>query len=606
MNTEQTKRTLSLLEQTKKLLSKQERQDLIPSIEQAENYLIQREQMVLVCGEFKRGKSSLIGAMLEQTDICPVDIDIATAVVSIISYGNTHKVFRYFGEIGGKEKEEIPFDQISAYATGRKIAQDNTWLLEIQVPCDLLKNGLVLIDTPGLGGLDPRHGFLTSYFMPQADVVLFTVDAGEPLSDAEITFLKEKVSGTATQIIIVLNKIDKVDSPETLITDIRNKVGGALGDAGTDIQVIPVSSKLKIDYLRDKDEDDLNESNLDALMSALSMALQKQDQTLVRLSIQTSVGILNDLRAPLIIQIQQAENANAQDTEELQDRCKREKERVQKLLDPSALWRTELSQKFSDLRMKISASLKMESIELSAQKKISETAKQSESGGDPNLVLAMIEESITDLAKHADRELIEGTKQICLSLQEDHGLSISDDRFLGSTFEYEGRRDLNADIPSVAERTFTYLRQASFGATMGAGVGWVIATIANPVLGVGAALFMIYQNIKFGHTQLSEQKVRNILSTVSPEIQKALISLNTYIEQRQHEIERAFKDSTQQELEHAKARYQEIAKALEFVLKRDAEERKALDKIIKTKLEPIEQLIKYFKRLAETIDSVKV
>lgn len=602
MNTEQTKRTLSLLQQTKKLLSRQERQDLIPSIEQAENYLIQREQVVLACGEFKRGKSSLIGAMLEQTDICPVDIDIATAVVSIIRYGNTHKAFRYFGEIGGKEKEEIFFDQISAYATGRNVAQDNTWLLEIQVPCDLLKNGLVLIDTPGLGGLDPRHGFLTSYFMPQAHVVLFTVDAGEPLSDAEITFLKEKVSGAATQIIIVLNKIDKVDSPETLITDIRNKVGGALGNAGTDIQVIPVSSKLKIDYLRDKDEDDLNESNLDALMSALSVALQKQEQALVRLSIQTSVGILNELRAPLIVQIQQAKNESAQDTGELQNRCKNEKERVQKLLDPSALWRTELSQKFSDLRMKISTSLKMESIDLSAQKKISEIAKQSESSGDPNLVLAKIEESITDLAKHADRELIESAKQICLSLQEDHVLSISDDRFLNKTFEYKGRRDLNANIPSAAERTFTYLRQASYGVTMGAGF---ILLIANPFLGVGAALFMIYQNVKSGHTQLSEQKIRSILSTVSPEIQKALIALNTYIEQRQHEIERAFKDSTQQELEHGKTRYQELAKALEAVLKGNAEERKALDKIVKTKLEPIEQLIKYFERLAGTIDSVK-
>ena len=605
MNTEQTKRTFSLLQQTKKLLSRQERQDLIPSIKQAENYLIQREKVVLVCGEFKRGKSSLIGAMLGQTDICPVDIDIATAVVSIIRYGNTHKVFRYFGEIGGKEKEEIPFDQISIYATGRNTAQDDTWLLEIQIPCDLLENGLVLIDTPGLGGLDPRHGFLTSYFMPQAHVVLFTVDAGEPLSDAEITFLKEKVSGAATQIIIALNKIDKVDSPETLIIDIRNKAGAALGNAGTDIQVIPISSKLKIDYLRDKDEDDLNESNLDALMSALYMALQKQNQALVCLSIQTSVGILNDLRAPLIVQIQQTKNESVQNTEELQDRCKREKERVQKLLEPSALWRTELSQKFSDLRMKISASLKMESIEFSAQKKISVIATQSESGGDPNLVLAKIEESITDLAKHADRELIDGAKQICLSLQENHGLSMSDDRFFGSTFEYKGRRDLNANIPSAAERTFTYLRQASYGATMGTGVGWVFATLTNPALGVGAALFMIYQNIKFGHTQLSEQKIKSILSTVSPEIQKALIALNTYIKQRQHEIERAFKDSTQQELEHGKTRYQEFAKALEAVLKRNAEERKTLDKIVKTKLEPIEQLIKYFERLAGTINSSK-
>lgn len=52
----------------------------------------------LVCGEFKRGKSSFINAFLEE-DLCPTDAGIATAVVSIIRYRKERKVTRYYGDI---------------------------------------------------------------------------------------------------------------------------------------------------------------------------------------------------------------------------------------------------------------------------------------------------------------------------------------------------------------------------------------------------------------------------------------------------------------------------------------------------------------------------
>lgn len=147
----------------------------------------------LVCGEFKRGKSSFINAFLGE-DLCPTDAGIATSVVSIIKYGKERKVIRLYGDINNLQSEEIPFDAIEKYAKGTSLEVDNTTMLLIELPSAKLESGLSLIDTPGVGGLDPRHLFLTLYVLPKADVTFFVVDAGEPLSSTELDFYKDSES----------------------------------------------------------------------------------------------------------------------------------------------------------------------------------------------------------------------------------------------------------------------------------------------------------------------------------------------------------------------------------------------------------------------------
>ena len=165
------------------------------------------EVSVLICGEFKRGKSSFINAFLGE-GICPADPGIATSVVSIIRYGTERKVTRFYGDIKNLKSEVVPFDKIEKYAKGTSLEVDNTIMLIIELPSDKLKNGLVLMDTPGVGGLDPRHLFLTLYVMPKADVTFFVVDAGEPLSSTELDFYKDKILQYAPSAKIVLNKSD--------------------------------------------------------------------------------------------------------------------------------------------------------------------------------------------------------------------------------------------------------------------------------------------------------------------------------------------------------------------------------------------------------------
>ena len=126
---------------------------------------------VLVCGEFKRGKSSFVNALLGRK-LCAVDQDICTSVVSIIRYSKEETVLRYYGELSNPKQEHITFEELQKYTVGATDEVQSTIFIEIGLPLERLKRGVVLIDTPGVGGLDPRHALLTTYFLPQADITL--------------------------------------------------------------------------------------------------------------------------------------------------------------------------------------------------------------------------------------------------------------------------------------------------------------------------------------------------------------------------------------------------------------------------------------------------
>ena len=152
----------------------------------------ERPVTVLVCGEFKRGKSTFINALIGRR-LCPTDTDICTSVSSIISYGETPSVTRYFGDLNNIRARKYPFDELEDYTVGTADEIDNTIYVDIRLPLESLKKGLTVIDTPGVGGLDPRHAMLTNFFLPRAEVGVFMTDCNEPLTEAELDFFKDRV-----------------------------------------------------------------------------------------------------------------------------------------------------------------------------------------------------------------------------------------------------------------------------------------------------------------------------------------------------------------------------------------------------------------------------
>ena len=128
---------------------------------------------VLVVGEFKQGKSTLVNALLN-APVCPVDDDIATAVPTVVRHGEEPRAWaissaparargrRPVAHRARPPREPIAIEHLPQYVTEAGNPDNIRGPARRRgrhVPRQLLADGLTLVDTPGVGGLEssPRR-----------------------------------------------------------------------------------------------------------------------------------------------------------------------------------------------------------------------------------------------------------------------------------------------------------------------------------------------------------------------------------------------------------------------------------------------------------------
>lgn len=239
------------------------RDDLAQRVTAAAARLRRPATVVCVVGEFKQGKSSLINALLGQA-LCPVDDDLATSTITLVRWGEqpTATVRR---RVGGDESgrggeivsEAVAMDDLHQWVTeaGNPGNHKSVDRVEITAPSALLRHGLVVVDTPGMGGLGAGHAAATLGFLPFADGLVVVSDASTELSAPEIDFLKRATELCPT-VLFALTKIDLYPHWQRIAELDR----GHLARAGLDVPIVGVSSALRFEALRRKDRD-LNEAS---------------------------------------------------------------------------------------------------------------------------------------------------------------------------------------------------------------------------------------------------------------------------------------------------------------------------------------------------------
>ena len=84
--------------------------------------------------------------------------------------------------------------------------------LEIGYPAPLLKERILLVDTPGVNDLSLQRADITYSYIPRADAVLFLLDAGQILKESERVFLQDKLlKASRDKIVFVITKWDILD-----------------------------------------------------------------------------------------------------------------------------------------------------------------------------------------------------------------------------------------------------------------------------------------------------------------------------------------------------------------------------------------------------------
>lgn len=262
--------TLAALHLTNKATAAYGRDDLTARLGMAKRRLDDPAFRVLVVGEFKQGKSSLVNALLNAA-VCPVDDDIATSAPTAVQYAEqlgARVLYSPPADDPDAEPEavDVPIDRVREYVTeaANPANERRVQWVEIGVPRKLLADGLVIVDTPGVGGLGSVHGAITAAALPMADGVLFLSDASQEFSEPEMTFLKQALS-LCPNVCCVLTKTDFYPAWRKILDLDKDH----LADTGLDLEILPVSSALRQQALETEDHDLNAESGFPALLESL-------------------------------------------------------------------------------------------------------------------------------------------------------------------------------------------------------------------------------------------------------------------------------------------------------------------------------------------------
>src|SRR4030043_340234 len=156
-------------------------------------------------GQFKRGKTSLINALLG-AEILPTAVVPLTSIATILKYGETLNIKVYFND--GRVTEIEPA-ALTQYVTEKGNPRNEKDVQEVIItyPSSYLKDGVRLIDTPGVGSIYQHNTDVAYQYLPKSDATLFLLSVDQPLSKAELDFLYD-VKEYSNKIFFLLNKAD--------------------------------------------------------------------------------------------------------------------------------------------------------------------------------------------------------------------------------------------------------------------------------------------------------------------------------------------------------------------------------------------------------------
>jgi Dynamin family len=315
---------------------------------------------VFVIGEFKQGKSSLVNALLN-APVCPVDDDIATSVPTAIRFGDPPAAAVLFDPGGdGSDltrepiREEIEVDQVATHVTeaADPMGERRVSSVEVSLPRKLLSDGLVIVDTPGVGGLGSAHSAATIGALPMADAVVFVSDASQEFTGPELEFL-QTARRMCPNVVCVLTKIDFYPAWRK----IRDLNVDHLRRQGVPADIICVSSSLRIHALRTNDRDLNRESGFPALAGYLQDEIAANAE---KLSVRTAANDLVAVAAMLETQFRSERQAltDPEQAQQVVANLTELKARAERLKSGVSKWQQTLSDGVIDLQADVDHDLR--------------------------------------------------------------------------------------------------------------------------------------------------------------------------------------------------------------------------------------------------------
>ncbi|KZE98081.1 MULTISPECIES: dynamin family protein [unclassified Rhodococcus (in: high G+C Gram-positive bacteria)] len=274
-----------LLSRTAAVATSAGRSDLVDRVQAARSRVLDPRRRIIVVGPLKQGKSQFVNSLLNLT-VCSVGDDETTAIPTVVSNAESLSAQLVLADPGNEPiRVDVPPEEITTVTPASPLAQGREVLrLDIGVASPLLADGLVLVDTPGVGGHGNPHAAGTLGLIPSSDAVLVVSDASREFTEPELSFLRQ-VQGLCPAVAVLITKIDLYPHWRQIVEANR----GHLDRAGIDVQMLPVSSLLRSHALRLNDEELNAESGFQQLYAFLRDDVVARADVLARSSVSLDV-----------------------------------------------------------------------------------------------------------------------------------------------------------------------------------------------------------------------------------------------------------------------------------------------------------------------------
>lgn len=227
---------------------------------------------IVVVGEFSRGKSMFINALIGEK-MLPSSTRPTTTIINRIVYSDTVEYHLHYREkekpceIVSKEQfekiiappEPIEEDQTAYREYAKKVEYlSSIEYAKIGVPFIAFKDGIEIVDTPGTNDMDYRREEITYNYIPKSEAAIFLLSANQPLANSEIQFLKDRILAEDIQkIFFVINFKDRLNGygeEQAVINHVKNGLKTVVSDP----KIFMVSAKEALNCRRRENGEDVN------------------------------------------------------------------------------------------------------------------------------------------------------------------------------------------------------------------------------------------------------------------------------------------------------------------------------------------------------------
>lgn len=156
-------------------------------------------------GRVSSGKSSLLNRIL-QRDVLPVGVTPVTAVPTRVAYGPVDRAVAWFA---GRDPEEFDILRLAEFASELRNPENEKHVTRIvvELPSPRLRDGIVFVDTPGLGSLATAGAAETLAYLPRCDLGVVLIDAGSTLTGEDLATIR-MLYEAAIPAMVVMSKSD--------------------------------------------------------------------------------------------------------------------------------------------------------------------------------------------------------------------------------------------------------------------------------------------------------------------------------------------------------------------------------------------------------------